>query len=100
MPSVQSAPPAMELPDQYNASTTFVDANLAHADRVAIRCEGRPYTYGQVAEMVNRAANALASLGVGMEDRVLLMLLDGPEFVASFFGAIRLGAVPIPVNTN
>src|SRR2546428_11887205 len=34
-----------------------------------------------------------------MEDRVLLILLDGPEFVASFFGAMKLGAVPVPVNT-
>src|SRR5207249_3010288 len=69
-------------------------------DKVAIRCEGQSYTYQQVADMVGRTGNALRSLGVGMEDRILLLLLDGPEFVASFFGAIRLGAVPIPVNTN
>jgi benzoate-CoA ligase len=35
-----------------------------------------------------------------MENRVLMAVLDGPEFVATFFGAIKLGAVPIPVNTN
>src|SRR5581483_1719803 len=90
----------IELPDRYNASTTFIDDNLTHADRLAVRCEGQSYTYGQIAEMVNRAANALRELDVRLGDRVLLLLLDGPEFIASFFGAIRIGAVPIPVNTN
>ncbi|MDE3074410.1 MAG: AMP-binding protein, partial [Chloroflexota bacterium] len=89
-----------QLPDQYNASQTFVDDNLKHPDALAVRCEGKSYSYGQVAELVGRAGNALKELGVRMEDRVLLLLLDGPEFVASFFGAIRIGAVPIPVNTN
>src|SRR5712692_5087498 len=90
-----------ELPDEYNASQTFIDENVRrNPDKVAIRCEGQSYTYGQVGEMVGRVANALRGLGVRMEDRVLLLLLDGPEFVASFFGAIRIGAVPVPVNTN
>jgi benzoate-CoA ligase family protein len=90
-----------ELPDRYNASQTFIDENLQrHPDRVAIRCEGESTTYRQVAETVNRAASGLRSLDVRMENRVLLLMLDTPEFIASFFGAIRLGAVPIPVNTN
>src|SRR5262249_13593397 len=33
------------------------------------------------------------------EERVLLLMLDGPEMVCAFFGAIKIGAVPIPVNT-
>lgn len=48
---------------------------------------------------MNRVGNALRGLGVGQGDRVLLALLDGPEFVASFLGAIKIGAVPVPVNT-
>ncbi len=91
----------IELPDQYNACTTFVDDNVQrNPEKVAIRCDGQSYTYRQVGDMVGRMANALRQLGVRMEDRVLLLLLDGPEFVAGFWGAIRLGAVPIPVNTN
>jgi len=91
----------IELPDQYNACQTFIDENVErNPDRVAIRCEGQSYTYRQMGEMVGRMGNALRGLGVGLEDRVLLLLLDTPEFVASFFGAIRLGAVPVPVNTN
>jgi benzoate-CoA ligase family protein len=90
-----------DLPDQYNACQTFIDDNVTrNPDAVAIRCEGQSYTYRQVGDMVGRTANALRELGVGMEDRVLLLLLDTPEFVASFYGAVRIGAVPIPVNTN
>ena len=49
--------------------------------------------------MVNRVGNALRGLGVEMENRVLLLLYDSPEFAASFFGAMKIGAVPVPVNT-
>jgi benzoate-CoA ligase family protein len=90
-----------QLPDDYNASRTFIDENLRrNPDKVAIRCEGQSYSYRQMAEMTGRMGNALRGLGVRMENRVLLLMLDGPEFVASFLGAIRIGAVPIPVNTN
>src|SRR5256712_4529214 len=65
----------------------------------AFHQENRVVTYGEIFESVNRVGNALLDLGVQMEDRVLLILLDGPEFVASFFGAMKLGAVPVPVNT-
>ena len=48
---------------------------------------------------VNRCGSALRRLGVRPEERVLLLLHDGPEFVYSFFGAIKIGAVPVPLNT-
>lgn len=48
---------------------------------------------------MNRAGNALRGLGVRMEERVLLVLLDTVRFPAVFFGAIKIGAVPVPVNT-
>ena len=48
---------------------------------------------------MNRFGSALRRLGVRPEERVLLLLLDGPEFVYSFFGAIKIGAVPVPLNT-
>lgn len=91
------------LPPRYNAAADLVDGNLeaGRADKVAVRCtDGRELTYGQVARLCNRVGNALSELGAEIENRVLMALLDGPEFVATFFGAIKLGAVPIPVNTN
>jgi len=49
--------------------------------------------------MVNRVGNSLRKLGVRIEERVFLLLFDTPEFAASFFGAIKIGAVPVPINT-
>ncbi len=93
--------PTIQLPDIFNAAVEFVDRHVTEGrgDRIALRHEGRRLTYGQVAEMVNRVGNALRGVGVDMENRVLLLLYDGPEFAASFFGAMKIGAVPVPVNT-
>ncbi len=88
------------LPARYNAAETFVDAHRGVRDAaVAIRCQGRSITYGELAANVDRAGNALSGLGVGMEQRVVILCLDSPEFVYAFFGAIKIGAIPIPTNT-
>src|SRR5919198_6595796 len=93
--------PTIQLPDVFNAAAEFVDRHSAEGrpGRIALRHEGRTFTYGEVAAAVNRVGNALRALGVEMENRVLLLLYDAPEFVAGFFGAIKMGAVPVPVNT-
>jgi benzoate-CoA ligase family protein len=89
------------LPDEFNAASYVVDRHISEgrSDRVAIECEDRRVTYRQLFESVNRVGNALQKLGVRPEERVFLLLLDTPEFAASFFGAIKIGAVPVPVNT-
>jgi benzoate-CoA ligase family protein len=93
--------PTIQLPDVFNAAGEFVDRHITEgrAGRIALHHEGRTFTYGQVSEMVNRVGNALCGLGVEMENRVLMLLYDSPEFAASFFGAMKIGAVPVPVNT-
>jgi benzoate-CoA ligase family protein len=85
----------------YNAAVDFVDRHIAEgrADRIAIRCENRSYSYGTIAELMNRTGNSLKDLGVEMESRVVLLLHDSPQFVAAFFGAMKIGAVPVPVST-
>lgn len=90
----------LELPEVYNAATTFVDENIAagRSGRVAICYRDEKITYQEVYEKVNRTGNALRELGVEIEQRVLLALPDSPEFAYSFFGAIKIGAVPIPIN--
>jgi benzoate-CoA ligase len=90
------------VPDVFNAAAYFVDRHLGEgrADKIAIECREDRISYGQLAERVNRCGSALAdSLGVRPEERVALVALDGPEFVYTFFGAIKIGAVPVPVNT-
>jgi benzoate-CoA ligase len=69
------------------------------AGRLAITHAGRELTYGDVARGTNRVGNVLKRLGVGMEQRVVLLLPDGPEFVYAFWAALKIGAVPIPTNT-
>src|ERR1700675_1601555 len=90
----------MDLPDIYNAATTFVDENIARGrgNRVAIYYRDETLTYEDVFERVNQTGNALKELGVDIEQRVVLGLAESPEFSFSFFGAIKIGAVPIPSN--
>ncbi len=89
------------LPREFNAADYFIDRNVRErrGDNIAIACGEQSVTYHQLLQRVNRVGNALRRLGVRMEERVLLLLLDGPEFAYCFFGAIKIGAVPVPVNT-
>ena len=93
--------PKAVVPDQFNVATAFLDRNVAEGrgSKTAIYFEGNSYTYAQVAELANRTGNGLLDLGVDLEQRVALLLLDSPQFAAAFFGAIKMGAVPIPLNT-
>ena len=89
------------LPEDFNAASYFVDRHIAEgrSEKVAIECEDRRVTYRQLFDSVNQVGNALKKSGVRPEERVFLLLLDTPEFAASFFGAIKIGAVSVPVNT-
>ncbi len=92
----------INLPENFNAASYFVDRNVleGRGRKIAIECGDERVTYQQLMEGTNRAGNALRDLGVRPEERVLLLLLDGPEFLYSFFGAIKAGAVAVPVNTQ
>ncbi len=91
----------LPIPERFNVAQYFVDRNLdeGRGDALAVLYQNQEFNYHQIAELVNRAANALRREGVDGEDRVLLLLLDSPAFVAAFWGAIKLGAIPIPANT-
>jgi len=89
------------LPDEFNAAAFFVDRHIGEgrAGKTAIICGDVHVTYGQLSVLVNQFGNGLKRLGIRMEERVFLLLLDTPEFAVSFFGAIKIGAVPVPANT-
>ncbi len=99
MPTLSAS--SLGVPDTFNVATWFVDRNVAEGRgaRIAIECGDARITYDEVLAGVNRFGNALRQLGVRPEERVVLLLPDTPEFVFSFFGAIKIGAVPVPVNT-
>jgi benzoate-CoA ligase family protein len=92
---------SLAIPPLFNVATHFIDRNVAvgRGHHVAIECGERRITYAEVLTNVNRVGSALRRLGIRPEERVVLLLPDGPEFVYTFFGAIKIGAVPIPLNT-
>jgi len=84
----------------YNAAVDLIERNLdARADKIAYIDEHGRYSFAELAERVNRCANALTGLGLAMEARVMLCLSDTIDFPSAFLGAIKAGLVPVAVNT-
>ena len=67
--------------------------------RPALRLDGCTISYVDLLALVNQAGNAFRAAGIVAEQRVAILLPDGPEFVAAFIGAMKIGAVPVPMNT-
>jgi benzoate-CoA ligase family protein len=88
------------FPERFNMADYFLYHNLEEGreNKVCLYFEDKTFTYAEAARMSNRVGNALRMLGVRMEDRVLIVLPDCPEFVWSWFGAARIGAVITMVN--
>lgn len=91
----------MMFPERFNMADYFLDHNIrkGRAGNIAVYYRDDAYTYAQVQEMANRAGNVLLGLGVEMENRVLMVLPDSIEFVAVWFGILKIGAVITMVNT-
>jgi benzoate-CoA ligase len=96
-----ASPPRVTIPRNYNAAADLVERNLdaGSADRIAFIDDAGRYSYGELAQRVNRCANAWRRLGLRVEDRVVLLMHDTIDFPTAFLGAIRAGIVPIPCNT-
>ncbi|MFZ0211649.1 MAG: benzoate-CoA ligase family protein [Candidatus Acidiferrales bacterium] len=91
---------ASDTAAQLNIADEFVSRPAReHPESIAILGEPRPFTYREVEEAVNRAANVLREWGCKPGDRVLIVLPDSIEFIAAFFGAARIGAIAVPVNS-
>jgi len=85
--------------DLYNVGADLLERNLpARAAKVAIHSASADVTYGDLFKLANGAARQLLDLGVRREERVVIAGYDSPGWVAAFLGAIRIGAVPVPVN--
>ena len=97
MTSATWTPPA----GLYNATVDMIDRNVAEGrgDKIALIDPKTKLTYAQLSERVDRFANALPRLGIGRERRIALIMLDTVELPAVFWGAIKAGVVPIPLNT-
>jgi len=97
----RTSPPRIEIPRDYNAAHDLVERNLVagRADKPAYVDDARTLTFGQLARRVDRVANALRSLGIEQEQRVMVCMLDTVDWPAVFLGAIKAGVIPVAANT-
>src|SRR5271166_6855053 len=89
------------IPRVYNFAADILERNLAagRANKPVYIDPRGSWTYGALAERVDRFGGVLRSLGIRQEERILLALLDDIDWPTAFLGAIKAGVVPIPVNT-
>ncbi len=95
-------PAKIEFAPEFNVAVPFIDRHLQEGrkDKVIIRTtEGDEVTYGQLAERVNQSGNVIKKLGMNSGDRLLMVVKDSPEFFYLFWGAIKSGIIPVPLNT-
>ena len=94
-------PPQVTFPRRYNAAHDLLERNLlaGRGAKTAFVDDAGSYSYAEVAERANRFGNALATLGIEAEQRVLMCVLDGIDFPTTFLGSIKAGVIPVAVNT-
>lgn len=71
----------------------------ANAGRPAFIVNDTEYSFSAIYERMNRVANLIESLGLKPGDRIMMSVIDGPDFPAIFLGTIRMGAVSVAINT-
>src|SRR5260370_37436377 len=102
MPVCEDMNPTVSIQflERFNMADYFLYHNLEEGreNKVCLYFKDRTYTYGETARMSNRVGSGLREVGVEIEDRVLIVLPDCPEFVWTWFGAARIGAVITMVN--
>jgi benzoate-CoA ligase len=91
----------MEIPRDYNAAADLIERNLAagRGGKLAYIDDAGQYSFAELAERVNRFGSGLRALGLEMEHRVLIAMVDSIDWPVAFLGAIRAGIIPIAVNT-
>jgi benzoate-CoA ligase family protein len=85
-----------------NAAAVFVDAPVqeGHGERPALLGRSGTVTYAELQGLTDRVGHGLRALGVEPEQRVAMLLPDGPAWATTFFAALKLGAVAVPLNTR
>ncbi|TLY48804.1 MAG: benzoate-CoA ligase family protein, partial [Gemmatimonadetes bacterium] len=87
-------------PEQFNMADYFLDARVREGKgtRPAVLTDAGTLTYGAIQALANQFGHILTEAGVQPEQRVMIALPDGPEFVAALFGTLKIGAVVVMVN--
>lgn len=89
-----------ELPETFNMVGLLLERHLDgdQADRTAVIYQESQITYRQLGRMTNQIGNGLIQLGVKPGERIIVLLHDRPEYIGLFLGAMKIGAVPVPIN--
>jgi benzoate-CoA ligase family protein len=89
-------------PETFNIAGYFLDARIeeGRGDRTALLSDAGAVTYSEVQEQANRYGNLLRDAGVAPEQRVIIALEDGPEFVYALFGTLKVGAAVVMLNPH
>jgi len=90
-------PPDVEIPEK-SVVESFDEATEKWKDKTALIFYGRKITYGELRDHVDRVATALCDLGVKKGDRVALLLLNSPQFIIAYFGAVKAGATVTAIS--
>jgi benzoate-CoA ligase family protein len=87
--------------EMFNACEYLLDRRVAagDGDRIALTGVAGELTYAQLLDRVQRTAAALAGTGLQPEQRLVMSMVDSPEFATVYLAAMRMGAVPVPVST-
>ena len=90
------------IPTRLNLAAHLLDARISegHGDRPAIRTRTRTFVYSDVARLSAQYAHVLGGDDIRPEERVIVALPDGPDFVAALFGILRRGSVVVMVNPD
>lgn len=95
------SPPRVDIPRDYNAAHDLLARNAKRAGKTAFidAVSGATLSYGELDDQSHRFANALRAQGFAPESRILLAMLDTPEWPVAFLGCILAGVVPVAANT-
>ena len=97
----RAQPPHITIPRRYNAAHDLLARNAAWLEKTAFinAVGGETLSYGELTQQAHQFANALRAQGFVPESRVLMAMLDTPDWPVVFLGCILAGVVPVAANT-
>jgi acyl-coenzyme A synthetase/AMP-(fatty) acid ligase len=90
-----------DMSEWFNLGDYMLDRHIreGRGNKAAIYYRDQVITYSELQKAANKVGNALIQAGVEEENRVMICLPDTPEFLYTYFGAMRIGAIPVPIST-